>query len=518
MNIIRDWEHFWHNRALFKLGTIPTEKPNPKTIGLAELAQNDLKSAINLLIDIDYNALNTLLNYTKHCLPIQQQIKSVLDNNGKIFIVGCGATGRLALILEKLWRDKSPKPLSNRIIGFIAGGDTALVKSIEGFEDHPHYAHMQIKELGFTKNDLMIGVTEGGETPFVLAAVEYAINNSNYNPWLLYCNPDESLSKVYRAHNLIKSKEVNNLCLFVGNMALTGSTRMQASTVQTLALGVSILNYIQPINLTTEIRNLIKAIQQINQHDLFKIIIDEANIYKNNGLITYQTSRDFGLSVLTDTTERSPTFNTRPFENNQDKIQAPSLCFLSIKDIKSSQKAWEDILGHSPRTIEWSSSINETGYNRLLGYNISSNAYQQRKKVFPTKRHYLFKIIYNLEENYLSFKSHSNEIKINTTKLSPLTLQLLLKCTLNIHSTLVMALLKKFQSNIMTYVFPGNNKLIDRATRYAMHLLEQEGIKYSYDEVVQAMYLAGESSTFNESIVLNTVAQIKLKYDANAIR
>jgi N-acetylmuramic acid 6-phosphate etherase len=81
-----------------------------------------------------------------------------------------------------------------------------------------------------------------------------------------------------------------------------------------------------------------------------------------------------------------------------------------------------------------------------------------------------------------------------------------------------MALLKKFQSNIMTYVFPGNNKLIDRATRYAMHLLEQEGIKYSYDEVVQAMYLAGESSTFNESIVLNTVAQIKLKYDANAIR
>jgi N-acetylmuramic acid 6-phosphate etherase len=79
-----------------------------------------------------------------------------------------------------------------------------------------------------------------------------------------------------------------------------------------------------------------------------------------------------------------------------------------------------------------------------------------------------------------------------------------------------MALLKKFQSNIMTYVFPGNNKLIDRATRYTMHILKQEGIQYSYDEVAKALYLAGEKSTLNGSIVLDTVAKIKLKYDTSA--
>jgi N-acetylmuramic acid 6-phosphate etherase len=516
MNIIRDWEYFWDNRELFKLGNIPTETPNPKTIGLAELAQSDLKSAIKVLVDIDCNALNILLDYTKNCLPIQQQIKLVLDNNGRIFIAGCGATGRLALILENLWRDEAPKELSNRIIGFIAGGDTALVKSIEGFEDHPHYAHMQIKELGFTSNDLMIGVTEGGETPFVLAAVEYAINHSSYKPWLLYCNPEESLSNIHRSYSLIKSKEVNNLCLFVGNMALTGSTRMQATTVQTLALGVSILSYIYPIYLIEEIKNLIKAIQQVSHQDLLEIIKDEATIYKNNDLITYETSRKLGLSVLTDTTERSPTFNTAPFENNQDKNPIPSLCFLSIKDIKSPKKAWDYILGHSPRTIEWVNSIKETGYTRLVGYDISSNAYQNRKELFPNNHHYLFKIIYSSENNYLSFKSQSNQIKIDVSSLSPLTLQVLLKCILNIHSTLVMALLKKFQSNIMTYVFPGNNKLIDRATRYTMHILKQEGIQYSYDEVAKALYLAGEKSTLNGSIVLDTVAKIKLKYDTSA--
>lgn len=44
----------------------------------------------------------------------------------------------------------------------MAGGDAALIKSIEDFEDHPEFAEQQLIQLGFKENDLLIGSTEGG--------------------------------------------------------------------------------------------------------------------------------------------------------------------------------------------------------------------------------------------------------------------------------------------------------------------------------------------------------------------
>ena len=45
---------------------------------------------------------------------------------------------------------------------FMAGGDIALVHSLEGFEDYPEYGARHLRQLGFSENDLFIGVTEGG--------------------------------------------------------------------------------------------------------------------------------------------------------------------------------------------------------------------------------------------------------------------------------------------------------------------------------------------------------------------
>ena len=46
----------------------------------------------------------------------------------------------------------------------MAGGDVALVHSLEGFEDFPDFGARHLVELGFGPNDLLIGSTEGGET------------------------------------------------------------------------------------------------------------------------------------------------------------------------------------------------------------------------------------------------------------------------------------------------------------------------------------------------------------------
>ena len=46
---------------------------------------------------------------------------------------GCGATGRLALVLETLWRQETQEIYPDwydRTIAFMAGGDAALIKSV----------------------------------------------------------------------------------------------------------------------------------------------------------------------------------------------------------------------------------------------------------------------------------------------------------------------------------------------------------------------------------------------------
>ena len=52
----------------------------------------------------------------------------------------------------------------------MAGGDVAIIASVEDFEDHPEFGAHQLLSLGFADNDLLIACTEGGETPWVIGA------------------------------------------------------------------------------------------------------------------------------------------------------------------------------------------------------------------------------------------------------------------------------------------------------------------------------------------------------------
>lgn len=114
----------------------------------------------------------------------------------------------------------------------MAGGDVALVHAIEGFEDFPEFGANQLMQLGFSQNDLLIAITEGGETPFVIGAIEKATKVSQHKPYFLYCNPRNDLIRtVERSRNVIENPDIINLCWEVGPMGLAGSTRMQASTV-----------------------------------------------------------------------------------------------------------------------------------------------------------------------------------------------------------------------------------------------------------------------------------------------
>ena len=80
---------------------------------------------------------------------------------------------------------------------------------------------------------------------------------------------------------------------------------------------------------------------------------------------------------------------------------------------------------------------------------------------------------------------------------------------LNAHSTLVMGRLGRYDRNVMTWVRPSNNKLVDRAIRYTDLLLKTEGISLPYERLAEECFKTMASCGDDQSVVLETVERIK---------
>ena len=68
-----------------------------------------------------------------------------------------------------------------------------------------------------------------------------------------------------------------------------------------------------------------------------------------------------------------------------------------------------------------------------------------------------------------------------------------------------MGRLERYEQNIMTWVKPNNNKLIDRAVRYIMQLLSKKEVACSYEEVTYKLFEVMETIRDDEPIVLKTL-------------
>jgi N-acetylmuramic acid 6-phosphate etherase len=112
----------------------------------------------------------------------------------------------------------------------------------------------------------------------------------------------------------------------------------------------------------------------------------------------------------------------------------------------------------------------------------------------------------------MEFSLGNIQASIDVSSLHPLVEHLFLKMLMNAHSTLVMGRIGRFESNVMTWVKPSNNKLIDRSVRYVEFLLKKEGIEqFSYREVTLELFGQMENWGAGESIVMKTAASLRKK-------
>ena len=181
---------------------------------------------INIFSEADKEPQRAVNRAIPEIVKAVDSITSKLKSNGRLFYLGTGTSGRLGVL------DASECPptfsvSSEMIQGIIAGGEESLTKSSESLEDCIQLAVSDLNDKKFSKNDVLIGITASGRTPYVISALTYA---KNINALTI------SISCVPKNESPISSDI--DIRLLTGPEILSGSTRLKAGTATKMLLNI----------------------------------------------------------------------------------------------------------------------------------------------------------------------------------------------------------------------------------------------------------------------------------------
>ena len=201
-----------------------TEQRNPRSENLEKMNAHDL---VKLFIDEEKFVDDALRAVSADLAGAIELVVDSLRKGGRLFYVGAGTSGRLGVL------DASEIPPTfgappDLVQGIVAGGATALHRSVEGAEDESSNGALAIDRRGVKEVDVVIGITASGRTPFVLGALDRA-KSLGAKTVLLTCNP----AREARASGIDLTID-----LAVGPEILTGSTRLKAGTATKIALNI----------------------------------------------------------------------------------------------------------------------------------------------------------------------------------------------------------------------------------------------------------------------------------------
>jgi N-acetylmuramic acid 6-phosphate etherase len=555
---VKKAEEFLAREGAFRLGELLTEAFHPKTRTLSQTAATDLPAAIRMLQSVDDEIPPAMEKVLKQDSfeRLVNAFGEAMSSGKRIYFTGCGATGRLSILLEAAWRRfwrqvAKVRPelgeMEDLVFSVMAGGDFALIKSVEGYEDFPDFGQYQLRQMGVGSGDVVVAITEGGETPFVIGTAWEGLD-AGAKVFFVYNNPTELLCRhVERSREVIEEPRITKLDLTTGPMAITGSTRMQATTAELFiaasALEIALVRFLQRKLSPPDAeklgfrqrqpdeyyRQLCELLEQLSSDEAVDMLATattfEEDIYHRHGLVTYFAD-EFLLDVLTDTTERSPTFMLPAFRKKDDNLSPRSWAF--VKDpFRSTKEAWRELLGREPRGLEWGRDVYEklNAPEILLAQPPKLNNAEIYKFVVgnepdPSRT--------NAADSALIVVGVGNEDRLIRAALerfgsqykktaaiivgpanaagaadktfhfpctlveSPLRLwhHLAVKLILNTLSTATMVRMDRVIGNAMVWLSPSNKKLIDRGCRL---IVQQTGC--SYEQACIALHEAMEEVT-----------------------
>ncbi|MGQ9578495.1 MAG: hypothetical protein ACUVWQ_07725 [Candidatus Aminicenantales bacterium] len=320
-----------------------------------------------------------------------------------------------------------PADIEERLIGEMTGGDRALISALEGLEDLELIGRLQVRERQVTRGDVIFAVTEGGETSSVIGAIleaaemwsekrrekvtgikerkksgplnEFGTNGeknwatiksedcrrgqeslpdipeeikdeARRHLYFVFNNPEELLWPFERSRRVLRHPLITKINLTTGPQAITGSTRLQATTIETYVLGLILekaiflllANGLEPKELIElgfkeepqtkkSLRNFAVLPETLLSHadQLASFTSLEAATYLRKRRTTYLANGAL-LTVFIDGAERSPTFHVSPLDPVNLKRRR---CWFQVwTEAANRQQAWQKLLGRKFRGLD----------------------------------------------------------------------------------------------------------------------------------------------------------------------
>lgn len=200
-----------------------TESRNANSANLDTMTSLEI---VRLMNEEDKSVADCVENSLEDIARLIEETARVLKNSGRLIYIGAGTSGRLGV----LDASECPPTFSvgyEKVLGLIAGGNSAMFKAVENSEDSELDVVNDLKKIGLNKNDILVGITASGRTPYVISGIKYA-KSLGVKTGSIACNKDAKVSKV--ADFPIEVE--------VGAEILTGSTRLKAGTATKMVLNM----------------------------------------------------------------------------------------------------------------------------------------------------------------------------------------------------------------------------------------------------------------------------------------
>ena len=336
-------------------------------------------------------------------LDAVEGMRSAVAAGRRIYLYGCGASGRVAMQAESsfwrpFWRGlgkekglggggggSADAAMVDLCVGEMAGGDGGLVDSLDELEDLTEVGMMQLEERGVGRGDLVLCMTGSGASSSVVGAVLAArqlydsAEEARKKIFFMFNNESGPLRSLEGPRRVLDEPGISKICFRTGPQAVAGSTRMQAATCQTFLVGILLeqavyehlrqsegmsaesLGRLGFREASLEERMLrfadVQGACEEAVSDLARLSEMESDVHGSGGggggggnAAVACWADSAALTVFSDCTERSLTFGILPFDMVGAARKESPVRVVTPPSTK--EEAWRSILGREFRGLD----------------------------------------------------------------------------------------------------------------------------------------------------------------------
>jgi N-acetylmuramic acid 6-phosphate etherase len=272
-------------KDLQERGYLLTEQANPNSHNLDQRSPLEL---VDLFVQEDANTVAAIAQAREALAETITRTAVALRQGGRLFYIGAGTSGRLG-VLDAAECPPTFCTQPEQVQGIIAGGAGALVRSSEDLEDRPEDGASAIAHHQITSQDVVIGITAGGTTPYVHGALQ-AARQRGATTVFIACVPSDQVA----------AQVDIDIRLLVGPEILAGSTRLKAGTVTKLALNIISTGTMVQLGKVYGNRMVDVAVTNTKLHDrALRILCDLTDLTREEaGFLLELSNRNVKLALL----------------------------------------------------------------------------------------------------------------------------------------------------------------------------------------------------------------------------